>query len=87
MQGDNFPADLQCVFSNATLAYVVNATVMSPQSACCTSPQWFANNNTRVNFSASTAGNMCLDGLEFAYYLDPQISQVAPLTGPRYGSF
>ncbi len=29
----------------------------------------------------------CWSGTEFAYYLDPQVSQVAPLTGPRYGSF
>lgn len=28
-----------------------------------------------------------MEGVEFAYYLEPQIMQVAPITGPRYGSF
>lgn len=67
--------------------YVVAASVTDAQSASCTSPEWFADNNTRVNFSATTSGRDCLPAVEFAYYLDPQVSQVAPLTGPRYGSF
>lgn len=87
LQGDRFPADLQCRFGNASLVYVVEASVTDAQSASCTTPEWFANNNTRVNFSAATRGRDCLPVVEFAYYLDPQVSQVAPLTGPRYGSF
>ena len=87
LQGDHFPADLQCRFGNASLVYVVEATVTDAQSASCTSPEWFADNNTRVNFSATTSGCDILTAMEFAYYLDPQVSQVAPLSGPRYGSF
>ena len=40
-----------------------------------------------VNFSATTASSGCLDGVKFAYYLEPQVMHVAPITGPRYGSF
>lgn len=40
-----------------------------------------------VNFSATTASSDCLDGVEFAYYLEPTVMHVAPITGPRYGSF
>ncbi|KAL0019979.1 hypothetical protein WJX79_005353 [Trebouxia sp. C0005] len=87
LQGDKFTQDLQCRFGNTSLTYVVNATVVDPQTAYCTSPQWYADNNTRVNFSASTSASDCWSGTDFAYYLDPQVSQVAPLTGPRYGSF
>lgn len=87
LQGDKFTEDLQCRFGNASLVYIVNATVINPQTAYCTSPQWFADNNTRVNFSATISNSDCLFGVDFAYYLDPQVSQVAPLTGPRYGSF
>ena len=87
LQGDKFPTDLQCRFGNSTLSYAVNATVTTSQSAYCVSPQWFADDNTRVNFSAVTSSSDCLTGVDFAYYLDPQVSQVAPLTGPRYGSF
>lgn len=87
LQGDKFIKDLQCRFGNTSLAYIVNATVIDPQTAYCTSPQWYADNNTCVNFSASTSASDCWSGTEFAYYLDPQVSQVAPLTGPRYGSF
>ena len=87
LQGDKFTQDLQCRFGNTSLTYIVNATVIGPQTAYCTSPQWYADNNTRVNFSASTSASDCWSGTEFAYYLDPQVSQVAPLTGPRYGSF
>ncbi len=87
LQGDKFTQDLQCRFGNTSLTYVVNATVIDPKTAYCTSPQWYADNNTRVNFSASTSASDCWSGTEFAYYLDPQVSQVAPLTGPRYGSF
>ena len=87
LQGASFPAGLQCRFGNASLVYVINATITDSQSAYCISPAWLAENNTRVNFSATTSGNACLTGVEFAYYLDPQVSQVAPLSGPRYGSF
>ncbi|KAL0046818.1 hypothetical protein WJX82_010658 [Trebouxia sp. C0006] len=87
LQGDKFTQNLQCRFGNTSLTYIVNATVIDPQTAYCTSPQWYADNNTRVNFSASTSASDCWSGTEFAYYLDPQVSQVAPLTGPRYGSF
>ena len=87
LQGEKFTQNLQCRFGNTSLTYIVNATVIDPQTAYCTSPQWYADNNTRVNFSASTSASDCWSGTEFAYYLDPQVSQVAPLTGPRYGSF
>ena len=40
-----------------------------------------------VNFSATSASSGCLEGVEFAYYLEPQVMHVAPITGPRYGSF
>lgn len=66
---------------------MVDATITDDQSASCTSPQWFADNSTRVNFSATAGGSDCFTEVEFAYYLDPQVSQVAPLSGPRYGSF
>ena len=66
---------------------MVEATVTDSQSAFCTSPEWLADNSTRVNFSATTGGRDCLPAVEFAYYLDPQVSLVAPLSGPRYGSF
>ena len=87
LQGDKFTQALQCRFGNTSLTYIVNATVVDPQTAYCTSPQWYADNNTRVSFSASTSASDCWSGTEFAYYLDPQVSQVAPLSGPRYGSF
>lgn len=87
MQGHSFTEDLQCRFGNQSLAYVVNATVHSEQSASCWSPAWKADSNSMVNFSATTASNGCLDGVEFAYYLEPQVMHVAPITGPRYGSF
>lgn len=87
LQAGGFPADLQCRFGNASLVYVVNAIQHEPHLAYCTSPEWLANDNTRVNFSAIKSSSDCLTGVEFAYYLDPQVSQVAPLSGPRYGSF
>ncbi|KAL3145145.1 hypothetical protein ABBQ38_001747 [Trebouxia sp. C0009 RCD-2024] len=87
LEGEHFPAGLQCRFGNASLVYVVDATITDDHSASCTSPQWFADNSTRVNFSATVGGSDCFPEVEFAYYLDPQVSQVAPLSGPRYGSF
>lgn len=87
VQGDGFTADMQCRFSNHSQAYVVNATVHSPRSASCWSPAWNAQNNSLVSLTATTASSDCMAGADFAYYLDPQVSQVAPLTGPRYGSF
>ena len=87
VQGNNFPADLQCRFSNQSQAFVVNATVHSPRSASCSSPAWNAQNNSLVSFTATSTSSDCVAGVDFAYYLDPQVSQVAPLTGPRYGSF
>ena len=86
-QGHAFAEGLQCRFSNQSLAYVVNATVHSPQSASCWSPAWSADTNSMVNFSATTASSDCLDGVDFAYYLEPTVMHVAPITGPRYGSF
>ena len=87
LQGDGLQEPMSCLFSNQTAAVNVSASVLNATAAMCTAPAWQVADSGGEALTLTVAAGSCSVDVPFEYYLEPQVTSVHPLQGPRYGSF
>ena len=87
LQGDGLQEPMSCLFSNQTAAVNVSASVLNATAAMCTAPAWQVADSGGEALTLTVATGSCSVDVPFEYYLEPQVTSVHPLQGPRYGSF